>query len=76
MESILYFKGKYDDAVRLFLEAIKIGETTLGKEHPDVATRYNNLALVYDAQVRFSVNFRSITAPRYGGFFRFSGQVR
>ena len=57
MEDFFDFQGKYDDAERLFLEAIKIGETTLGKEHPDVATRYNNLVLVYDAQVRFFGQF-------------------
>jgi hypothetical protein len=35
------------------LRAIEIGEKTFGKEHPDVATRYNNLAVLLQDQGRY-----------------------
>ena len=45
------WQGKLEEAIELYKKATVIGEQTLGKEHPDVATRYNNLASVYQAQV-------------------------
>ena len=34
----------------MYKKAIVIGEQTLGKDHPKLAIRYNNLASVYKAQ--------------------------
>jgi tetratricopeptide (TPR) repeat protein len=43
-------QGKYDEAIKLYLESIEIDKKTIGIEHPDYATRLNNLAGVYKAQ--------------------------
>ena len=40
------------EAEPLFREAIEIGEKTLGRQHPDVATRLNNLASLLRATGR------------------------
>ena len=45
-----FLQGKFEEEIELYKKAIVIGEQTLGKDHPDVATRYNNLAGVYKAQ--------------------------
>jgi tetratricopeptide (TPR) repeat protein len=42
-----------DDAEPLHRRAIEIDEKILGKEHPDVATRYNNLAVLLQDQGRY-----------------------
>ena len=34
------------EAEPLYRRAIEIGEKVLGKDHPDVATSYNNLAML------------------------------
>ena len=73
MEHFFLFQGKYDEAQPLYRKAIEIGEKTLGKDHPDVATRYNNLADLLQEQVILFVIFRSITTGRYGAFFWFLG---
>ncbi len=39
--------GRTDEAEPLYREAIQIDEATLGKDHPDYATRLNNLAVLY-----------------------------
>ena len=41
---LLQAQGKYDEAEPLYRRAIEIGEKALGKDHPNVAIRYNNLA--------------------------------
>ncbi len=46
----LYYRAQYGEAEPLFKRAIAIGEKTLGLEHPDLAARLNNLALLYQAQ--------------------------
>jgi tetratricopeptide (TPR) repeat protein len=46
----LYDAGKYSQAIPLLERALAISEKVLGKEHPDVATSLNNLALPYQAQ--------------------------
>ncbi|MUG97659.1 CHAT domain-containing protein [Scytonema sp. UIC 10036] len=46
----LYNKGKYDAAIPLAERALAMREKVLGKEHPDVATSINNLALLYREQ--------------------------
>ncbi len=42
------------EAEPLFERAIAIGEKTLGPEHPDLATRLNNLAELYRATGRYA----------------------
>ena len=43
----LYQQSKYDEAVLLLKQSLKIRQQVLGAEHPDVATSLNNLALLY-----------------------------
>ncbi|MDT9342477.1 tetratricopeptide repeat protein, partial [Trichodesmium erythraeum 21-75] len=43
----LYKQGKYDEAVPLLEQSLKIRLQLLGAEHPDVATSLNNLAFLY-----------------------------
>lgn len=45
-------QGKHDEADLLFVEAIAMGEKTLGPEHPDLAVRINNRAVLMVDQVR------------------------
>jgi len=42
--------GNYDHAMELYSRIVEIREKVLGKEHPDTATAYNNIALVYAKQ--------------------------
>jgi len=70
------FQGKLDDAVPLYLQALAIDEKVYGKDHPEVATDMNNLAHLYEAQVRNFNTFYSITAPHYGEYFACLGKVR
>jgi tetratricopeptide (TPR) repeat protein len=37
-------QGKYDEAKPLYERSLKIYETVLGENHPEVATTLNNLA--------------------------------
>ena len=46
----LYQEGKYSTAIPLAERVLAIREKVLGKEHPDVATSLNNLALLYSNQ--------------------------
>ncbi|MDE6784003.1 MAG: tetratricopeptide repeat protein, partial [Ruminococcus sp.] len=39
--------GEYDKALEYYEKALKICESVLGKEHPNTATTYNNIAVVY-----------------------------
>ena len=48
-------QGKYDEAEPLYREAISIGEETLGRDHPDVAMRLNNLASLLESQVSIKI---------------------
>jgi tetratricopeptide (TPR) repeat protein len=48
--TLLQTMGQYDEAEPLFRRAIAIGEKTLGPNHPDVATRLNNLASLLQDQ--------------------------
>eukprot|EP00903_Cladosiphon_okamuranus_P018131 g16686.t1 len=43
-------QGKYAEADRLYLRAIEIGEKTLGPDHPNLATRLNNRAVLLKSQ--------------------------
>eukprot|EP00959_Pyramimonas_sp_CCMP1952_P303380 6348928-Pyramimonas_sp.AAC.1 len=40
--------GKYDDALPLYGRSLAIDEKVYGKEHPEVATDLNNLAVLYE----------------------------
>ena len=40
----------FEEAIELYKKAIVIGEQPSGEDHPDVATRYNNLADVHQDQ--------------------------
>jgi hypothetical protein len=51
-----------DDAEPLYRRAIEIDEKILGKEHPDVATRYNNLAYCFRTRQSMPRPSRSIGA--------------
>ena len=42
-----YKIGDYDKALEYYFKALEIREKVLGKEHPDTATSYNNIGLVY-----------------------------
>ncbi len=43
----LYQQGKYTEAIPLAEKVLAIREKILGREHPDVATSLNNLAVLY-----------------------------
>ncbi|MBE9210703.1 tetratricopeptide repeat protein [Nostoc sp. LEGE 06077] len=49
----LYKEGKYTTALPLAERTLAIREKILGKEHPDVASSLNNLALLYRAQGKY-----------------------
>ena len=46
LANLLRETGRYEEAEPLYRRAIEIGEKVLGAEHPDLATRLNNLALL------------------------------
>ena len=50
----LYKQGKYDEAVPLLEQSLKIRQQILGAEHPDVAASLNNLATLYRVQGRYT----------------------
>ena len=43
-------QGDYVKALEYYEKALAISERVLGKEHPDTAATYNNIAVVYRAQ--------------------------
>lgn len=49
---LAWYKGKYDEAERLYLKAIAIGEKALGADHPKVAEWLNNRAKLLQGLVR------------------------
>lgn len=49
---MLVLQGKYCEADPLYLRTIEIGEKTLGPDHPTVAIRLNNRAILLGRQVR------------------------
>ena len=53
MEQHFDFQGKLDEAAPLYEQAIGIFKKVLGEDHPNVATLLNNLAGLYQSQVRF-----------------------
>ncbi len=44
-----YDKGNHNQALAYYMRALEIQHKVLGKEHPSVATSYNNLASIYQA---------------------------
>jgi len=50
----LYQQGQYSEALKIAEEAIKVAETTFGKDHPNTAQSLNNLALLYYAQGKYA----------------------
>src|SRR5258705_5809012 len=49
----LYGQGRYQRAVVVAKEALRIAEQTHGPDHPNVATSLNNLAELYQAQGQY-----------------------
>ena len=52
--SQLYARGEYAEAALLFRETLRVGRDTLGEDHPDTATSYNNLAETLRAQGKYA----------------------
>src|SRR5262249_13121382 len=50
----LYNAGRYADAIPIAQQVLAIREKALGRDHPDVATALNNLALLYRGQGRYA----------------------
>jgi DNA-binding SARP family transcriptional activator/Tfp pilus assembly protein PilF len=50
----LHIRGAYGEAEQIFRESISVAESVLGAEHPIVATRQNNLALLLSTIGRYS----------------------
>ncbi|CAK9011418.1 Kinesin light chain (KLC), partial [Durusdinium trenchii] len=51
-------QGKYDEALRYYVEALEIKREQLGDRHPSVATTLNDIARVYDAQGKYDEALR------------------
>jgi len=52
--SYLDDRAQYGEAEALYQQAIAIGEKTLGPEHPQMAVRFNTLALLYSDQGKYA----------------------
>ena len=50
----LYRAGKYERAIIVAQEALKVAEDNVGPNHPDVATSLNNLAELYKTQGHYA----------------------
>jgi tetratricopeptide (TPR) repeat protein len=50
----LYQQGRYSEAEPYAKEALRLGTEEFGPDHPNTATFLNNLALLYQAQGRYS----------------------
>ena len=44
---LAYEQGRYGDSLRFYKRAVPVFEKVLGTEHPDTATSYNNIGIVY-----------------------------
>jgi tetratricopeptide (TPR) repeat protein len=51
---LLQDQGEYAEAERLVRRSIEIDEKALGKDHPNVATGYNNLAVLLRDQGKYA----------------------
>ena len=54
LSALLEVQDKYAEAETLFRRAIEIDEKALGKDHPTVATDYNNLARLLQDQGKYA----------------------
>src|SRR5271154_3522108 len=54
LATVLRDQGKYEQAEEMFRQALRLRETVLGKEHPDILTSMSNLAYVLSNRKRFS----------------------
>ena len=45
-------QGRWEEAEKLFIQAIEISKTRLGADHPNILASINNLALTYTKQGR------------------------
>ena len=52
---VLQAQGKLAEAEPLYQRAIEIGEKTLGPDHPNIATRLNNLATLLQDQRKLAM---------------------
>jgi len=63
-------KGKFYEAESLFRESLAIRKEVFGEQHPDVAKSLNNLAGLWEEQVRFGFDDTSenflCTSVKYG----------
>jgi tetratricopeptide (TPR) repeat protein len=50
----LYRAGKFSEAIPLARQLLAIREKAFGRDRPDVAQSLNNLALLYQAQCRYT----------------------
>jgi tetratricopeptide (TPR) repeat protein len=50
--------AQYEKAIQFYKESLRIGEKTIGKEHPDYATYLNNLASIYQSQGKYDEAFK------------------
>ena len=46
-------QGSYDKAMELYRQALAIYKTSLGKDHPTVATTWNNMGTVHYKQGKY-----------------------
>ena len=49
-------KGKYEEAISLMREALSISTKLVGREHPVVAKRLGDLAMLLENQVRIDLH--------------------
>ena len=54
MANLYSAQGRTSEAEPLYLQALEITKRRLGEDHPDVATRLNNLANLYSDQGRYN----------------------
>ncbi len=50
----LYNQGRYERAIVVARKALEVAAQALGRDHPDVATSLNNLALLYRTQGQYA----------------------
>ena len=50
----LYQQGRYAEAAKVAMEALKVAENTFGPDHPAVGVSLNNLAGLYEVQGKYA----------------------
>jgi tetratricopeptide (TPR) repeat protein len=51
--SLYQSQGRYEEAERLYQQALEVWEEKLGPKHPDTLATVKGLALVYQSQGRY-----------------------